>query len=177
MLLSFRISIKTQEVKPCSAVTHPAYIYIYLSLHFSRSLFVCRAWNDHISLICNTWCISQCIFTGLLYAQANLRQLLHILWSPEIWFLANNSDNSEPIQVKWRGLRWDASLETVGSLSQRRPKWPEEKTAISHRLICVKFGDDTWIYVVINPFGNELQNFSEKGSLSPKIGVFQCVLL
>ena len=89
--------------------------------------------------------------------------------------------------TQWWGLRWDASLETLGDLSQRRPKWSRKIehflsgrqrlwNAISQRPICVKFGDNMWIDVVINPFGKEVRNFYPKrGHSPPKTDFLRCV--
>jgi len=59
----------------------------------------------------------------------------------------------------------------LGALRRGRPKWPtktELQNAISQRPVCVKFGCDERVVVVINPFGKELQNFSNKLSLTTK---------
>ena len=46
-------------------------------------------------------------------------------------FFVNNSGNPELIQTtftQWWGLWWDTFLETLGALSQGRPKWTRKKT-------------------------------------------------
>ena len=53
-------------------------------------------------------------------------------------------------------------------------KKQQHRHAISHRPICMKFGDNTWIGGVINPFGIRiLRNFTFKGSLIPRNRLFE----
>jgi len=61
-------------------------------------------------------------------------QLLHILlWSEIVlsWITAAIINWSEQNfkQWHWRGRRWDASLETLGTIGQGLPKWPRKKTS------------------------------------------------
>jgi len=107
-----------------------------------------------------------------------------------ISFLVNNSGNSEPIWIKFYTLMGAQMGLFPGNFGRPHQGWrkcPRKKrtflsgrqgllNAISQWIICVKFGDSTWIDMVILSAKN-CKIFS-KGSLTPKLtfwGVFQWV--
>jgi len=90
-----------------------------------RSLPICSEhWNKQNRILLNVIAARGLTLCELSYAEASSSALhMSILCSSKIgfsWITLPNRPGRNFTQ--WWGLRWDASLETLGDLSQRRPK-------------------------------------------------------